>query len=582
MLQRVQGEAMNWIKRAWLWFTDNSQQEFYEKMIEEQTRQREEPPTHPNYTADDIKKDTSDFWDRQTNFGMKWNGMFEDLLKSDIERAKRKPHMYPWGCAWGAVIPVTEEKKMDEKLKVGDKVRHQSGVEGKIIQAQDGKYMPPSYTMFPTTKNVFQVPYTGPASEFTKIEPAPRKFKVGDRVRLEGEITRTAPTITGDECYTVKLDGSRGTVTRISRSEMSEATRVEHTFIPPNEVTACMAYNEILKSQNDRLVKENKELNERVENQCKAIKDVAEALSAKQLDNGTYSCQEITRTAKKVVRERDEFAREALAGSMNRTALDIANRKLDDSTCCVMQMVSNGITSVTACSKESLSMWSDVHGYKETLAGLFPPVTFGTMNPRNVSWDRVVDQVRKLVQARPIGYPDPSGISFNELHHKLAEKEKLIDEMIESMKKLEAQKNPSAEVYASSCVEREKLQRLLTKTKAVLSGERLKAMGLEERIKKFEQQERIGDAWEAELRGVLGIAGTKGVKIIDWVKSTLAAKSWAQYEPEIRTKERERIFRKLTSVHIGSIKRGFTIRQGVMTHELEFTEQALSDFLKEE
>ena len=121
----------------------------------------------------------------------------------------------------------------------------------------------------------------------------------------------------------------------------------------------------------------------------------------------------------------------------------------------------------------------------------------------------------------------------------------------------------------------------LAATKKTLSGERKKCDELQSQIKKFKATEHAGMEWEAELRVALGIAGphTKTVKIIDRVKEICTAKAWAQYEPEIRAKERERIFRKLTNVHIGGIRRGFTMRQGVMIHELEFTEQALSDFL---
>jgi len=121
----------------------------------------------------------------------------------------------------------------------------------------------------------------------------------------------------------------------------------------------------------------------------------------------------------------------------------------------------------------------------------------------------------------------------------------------------------------------------LAATKKTLSGEREKSAQLEKQVKNLKATIEFGEKWEAELRVALGIAGphTKTVKIIDRVKEICTAKAWAQYEPEIRAKERERIFRKLTNVHIGGIQRGFTMRQGVMIHELEFTEQALSDFL---
>jgi hypothetical protein len=83
---------------------------------------------------------------------------------------------------------------------------------------------------------------------------------------------------------------------------------------------------------------------------------------------------------------------------------------------------------------------------------------------------------------------------------------------------------------------------------------------------------------------VLGIAGphTKGVKIINTVKSILAAKSWQHYEPEIRKMERERIFRKLTA--LGDLASGGFIGLHVhdKNYQIKYTEQQMSDFLKEE
>jgi hypothetical protein len=72
------------------------------------------------------------------------------------------------------------------------------------------------------------------------------------------------------------------------------------------------------------------------------------------------------------------------------------------------------------------------------------------------------------------------------------------------------------------------------------------------------------------------------VKIIDTVKSILAAKSWQHYEPEIRKMERERIFRKLTA--LGDLASGGFIGLHVhdKNYQIKYTEQQMSDFLKEE
>ena len=112
---------------------------------------------------------------------------------------------------------------------------------------------------------------------------------------------------------------------------------------------------------------------------------------------------------------------------------------------------------------------------------------------------------------------------------------------------------------------------------------------LQKRLRKFKAREIVGQMWESELREVLGIAGphTRGVKIIDTVKSILAAKSWQHYEPEIRKMERERIFRKLTSVgpsskhvHLQQIETKPTAGRTLRT--IQYDEQQMSDFLKEE
>ena len=137
--------------------------------------------------------------------------------------------------------------------------------------------------------------------------------------------------------------------------------------------------------------------------------------------------------------------------------------------------------------------------------------------------------------------------------------------------------------------DRELLQKRRRSTKGCLTSERLKAMGLEEQIDKFKAREIVGQMWESELREVLGIAGphTRGVKIIDTVKSILAAKSWQHYEPEIRKMERERVFRKLTSVgpsskhvHLQQIETKPTAGRTLRT--IQYDEQQMSDFLKEE
>lgn len=131
--------------------------------------------------------------------------------------------------------------------------------------------------------------------------------------------------------------------------------------------------------------------------------------------------------------------------------------------------------------------------------------------------------------------------------------------------------------------DRELLQKRLRSTKRCLTSERLKAMGLEEQIDKFKAREIVGQMWESELREVLGIAGphTKGVKIIDTVKSILAAKSWQHYEPEIRKMERERVFRKLTTLRDLASSGFLGLWKHDKNYQIKYTEQQMSDFLGE-
>jgi DNA-directed RNA polymerase subunit RPC12/RpoP len=209
-----------------------------------------------------------------------WHGMFEDLWKSNIEYAanaalKRKVCKHPLGgTAWGATIPIHKEKKME--FKIGDKVRHECGVEG-IVEGVGT----PSLLVRVTTKNVYN---SGSVHEWaenlvTKLpepEPAPHPNvhpNVGDRMQFRGEIA-ARPDSPRDSCWTVKLDGSNGAHTRISQSEMRSATRVE----PQMHQAACEAYNDLLKSQNNHLIAENekvkREFSFNVENHTNARKEI--------------------------------------------------------------------------------------------------------------------------------------------------------------------------------------------------------------------------------------------------------------------------------------------------------------------
>ena len=470
-----------------------------------------------------------------------WHGMFENLWKSNIEYAanaalKRKVCKHPLGgTAWGATIPIHKEKKME--FKIGDKVRHECGVEG-IVEGVGT----PSLLVRVTTKNVF---HSGEIHEWaeslvTKLpEPAPAPHpNVGDRMQFRGEIVSRPDSPTRDVCWTVKLDGSNGEHTRISQSEMRDATRVE----PQMHQAACEAYNDLLKSQNNHLIAENekvkREFSFNVENHTNARKEI------------------------------DKL----------RAELKLANQKLEEATCCVAPMTTDhGFNILAECSKDMLDMWMKVNGQKDRIVGAFPVGLFGVDDPRRVPWEKIVEQVKLLLSRGFVGYFDPTGASPHDLHRKLAEKEKLIDEMIESMRKLERQ--------VTDLERQSRTQRAsYAATKKTLYGEREKSAQLEKQVKNLKATIEFGEKWETELRVALGIAGphSKGVKILDAVKSLKEAKAWQHYEPEIRAKERERIFRKLTGVCIGGIQRGFTMHQGVLIHELEFTEQALSDFLKED
>jgi len=131
---------------------------------------------------------------------------------------------------------------------------------------------------------------------------------------------------------------------------------------------------------------------------------------------------------------------------------------------------------------------------------------------------------------------------------------------------------------------RDHLQKRLQSTIKNLQGHARKIKALEATVDNFKAREMVGQMWGSELREVLGIAGphTKGVKIINTVKSILAAKSWQHYEPEIRKMERERIFRKLTA--LGDLASGGFIGLHVhdKNYQIKYTEQQMSDFLKEE
>ena len=335
-----------------------------------------------------------------------WHGMFEDLWKSNIEYAanaalKRKVCKHPLGgTAWGATIPIHKEKKME--FKIGDKVRHECGVEG-IVEGVGT----PSLLVRVTTKNVYN---SGSVHEWaenlvTKLpepEPAPHPNvhpNVGDRMQFRGEIA-ARPDSPRDSCWTVKLDGSNGAHTRISQSEMRSATRVE----PQMHQAACEAYNDLLKSQNNHLIAEN----EKVKREF------------------SFNVENHTNARKEIDKLREE--------------LKLANQKLEEATCCVAMMApDHGFNILAKCSKDMLDMWMKVHGQKDRIVGAFPVGLFGVGDPRRVPWEKIVEQVKLLLSRGFVGYFDPTGASPHDLHRKLAEKEKLIDEMSESMKKLERQ-----------------------------------------------------------------------------------------------------------------------------------------------
>ena len=115
-------------------------------------------------------------------------------------------------------------------------------------------------------------------------------------------------------------------------------------------------------------------------------------------------------------------------------------------------------------------------------------------------------------------------------------------------------------------------------TKQDLAATRKKVAGLEQQVASFKADVAHGEKWEAELRGVLGIAGphTKGVKIIDAVRLLKAG------GPK---NERERIFRMLTTW--AYLSKGFNTvtvtnySPSECRFTLEYTKQGMSDFLNE-
>ena len=130
---------------------------------------------------------------------------------------------------------------------------------------------------------------------------------------------------------------------------------------------------------------------------------------------------------------------------------------------------------------------------------------------------------------------------------------------------------------------RDHLQKRLQSTIKNLQGHARKIKALEATVDNFKAREMVGQMWESELREVLGIAGprTKGVKIIDTVKSILAAKSWQHYEPEIRKMERERVFRKLTTLRDLASSGFLGLWKHDKNYQIKYTEQQMSDFLGE-
>lgn len=100
---------------------------------------------------------------------------------------------------------------------------------------------------------------------------------------------------------------------------------------------------------------------------------------------------------------------------------------------------------------------------------------------------------------------------------------------------------------------RGRLQELTNRLNSVtrdLNATRLQAEARQKRIIKLEERIKFGDQWETELRNALGVAGlhVEGARILDRVREVMSMRMITSTGQRLRDEERERIFRKLTSI----------------------------------
>lgn len=139
---------------------------------------------------------------------------------------------------------------------------------------------------------------------------------------------------------------------------------------------------------------------------------------------------------------------------------------------------------------------------------------------------------------------------------------------------------------------RGRLQELTNRLNSVtrdLNATRLQAEARQKRIIKLEERIKFGDQWETELRNALGIAGlhVEGARILDRVREVMSMRMITSTGQRLRDEERERIFRKLTS--IDAVTRSLSFDQigwrfisGAISYSITYTKQQMSDFLKED